>query len=128
MSQGVDKTESLPEFVDIAGFREGVLYRQATFRGDIFAPHVDMASILIPGGEIRIDRLRPVRETTLFLGHFSMPHMGGQAPRIEKRRIDGKPCITLAIPAHLGGLVVTLKDGTKHVVDFRNIDGCCSRY
>jgi hypothetical protein len=27
----MDRTESLPEFVDIAGFRDGVLYRQATF-------------------------------------------------------------------------------------------------
>jgi hypothetical protein len=96
-SKGIDKQESLPLYIDVAGFRENVFYRQASFKGGNFAPHVDMASIVIPGGEIRVERLRKVRETSLFLGHFSMPHMNGEKPRIQSKTIDGKECLTLAI-------------------------------
>lgn len=208
-SKGIDGKEGLPERIDFAGYKDGVFYRQATFAG-FLPPHADMACIVIPGGEIRIDRLRKVRETTCFLGHFSMPHPHGRAPDVCRMEVDGHPCVTLKIPGrqlavtnimgwkqigirdnqgihpeaasssllflrtedgdhrygpvellisvllhktddtpwtneelnpisgiapleetvpmHLGGMVVSLKNGEKHTVDFGGIDGACSHH
>ncbi len=92
--QGNEKPET-PNHVDIGGYRNHVLYRQASFkyRGN-YRAHVDMASIIIPGGEIRVDRIRKASKSTYYLGHFSMP-FSEEPPEITKNQVDGKTIITI---------------------------------
>jgi hypothetical protein len=87
---------TLPESVSSAGCRKGVLYRQAHFPGHL-APFVDMASIVIPGGEIRIDRLRRLIPCNVTLGHFSIPHLKSEPKKLDKK-VEGKQSVSLAIP------------------------------
>jgi hypothetical protein len=87
---------ALPAKVSLAGYRDGIFYRQAQFSGHL-PPVIDMASISIPGGEIRIERARRMHPCEIYLGHFSMPHIGGK-PVIRKHDIDGHQCIELKIP------------------------------
>lgn len=96
-TEQVDERAFLPDSVDIAGYRDHVFYRQASFRG-LFAPHVDMATIIIPHGEIRIDRLRKTQATTLYLGHFALPHKDGKQPTITQRTVDAKPVLIMSAP------------------------------
>lgn len=95
---GQHKTESLPVYVDDAGQRDNVFYRQASFSKSHHSAIVDMATIVIPGGEIRIDRLRKISETSLYLGHFSMPHIDHVEPDIEHKKVDGVDSIVVKIP------------------------------
>jgi hypothetical protein len=87
---------ALPDLISLAGFRDGVFYRQAVFPGHL-PPIIDMATIVIPGGEIRVDRLRHLSPVTTRLGHFGLPHLGG-TPVIKNGDIQGHPFITAAIP------------------------------
>jgi hypothetical protein len=84
--------------VDAVGYRNNILYRQATYEYKaINIPcFIDMASIIIPGGEIRIERIRKIRKSKFYLGHFSLPHMNG-TPEIVDKTIDGKSCIIAKI-------------------------------
>jgi len=95
LKRGKGRT-ALPAAVSLAGFRDGVFYRQAQFSGHL-PPCIDMASISIPGGEIRVERARRMHPCEIYLGHFSMPHIGGE-PIISKRNIEGHQCIELKIP------------------------------
>ena len=207
---GHDERAKLPMHVDAAGCRDGVLYRQAAYEYRVIniTCFIDMASIVIPGGEIRIDRIRKIRKSRFYLGHFSLPHLDG-APAIVRKTVDGKSSILAKIPGrrlaltsylgwknpdvventglnpesdkssllyveyedtdyeygpvellisvllhktddtdwsddelqpilslealkngmplHLGGMVITLKNRKRFVVDFRNMDGMSSR-
>jgi hypothetical protein len=82
--------------VSSAGFRDGVLYRQAMFTYHV-PPTVDMATIMIPGGEIRIDRLRRIYRTSARISHFGLPHIKGE-PIITKTTIEGRASLQAAIP------------------------------
>ena len=94
-----DKKAKLPMHVDAAGFRDSVLYRQTAYEYNVtnIPCFIDMASIIIPGGEIRIERIRKIRKSKFYLGHFSIPHING-APEIIKKDIDGKSCLIAKIP------------------------------
>jgi hypothetical protein len=95
LSRGGGKHE-LPASTSLAGYRKNVLYRQAHFPGHL-PPFVDMATIMIPGGEIRVDRLRRLKPCNLTLGHFAIPHLNAN-PVKKEVTIDGKQATTLSIP------------------------------
>jgi len=59
---------------------------------------LDLADIIIPGGVIRVDRLRVPYRNELQLGHFALPHIDGKPARIEKA---GE------------GLIASIEDGRK---------------
>ncbi|MCR6630429.1 MAG: DUF2264 domain-containing protein [Magnetospirillum sp.] len=65
-----------PATMRYAGMRDGVLYRQLVFRSESPMPDVvvDLADIIIPGGVVRVDRLRAEGAYALRLGHFGLPH------------------------------------------------------
>jgi hypothetical protein len=116
-----DDKAKLPSHVDAAGYRDNVLYRQAAYRYDVtnIPCFIDMASIVIPGGEIRIERMRKIRKSKLYLGHFSMPHLGGE-PEIIRKDIDGKNCIISKIPGRK--LSITNFMGWKKIGALENTD------
>jgi len=90
----------LPESINLAGFRGGVLYRQAIFANDRNGgapPFADMADITVPGGKVSIVRFRKIAPSSLSLGHYGLPHLGG-APVISERTIDGRKSLVSAIP------------------------------
>lgn len=89
-----------PLRTECRGFRDGVLYRCSVFGPDL---RVESASLVIPGGEIRIDRVVGECES-LQLGHFSLPHLGGE-PVIRTSDVDGHAALTLTIPGRTLGLV-----------------------
>lgn len=94
------KGPEFPESVNLAGFRDGVYYRQMIFKKDKRggAPcYVDMAEIPIPDGMISIRRFRKVSPAVLYEGHFGMPDLAGGAKSTE-REMSGKHSIILAIP------------------------------
>ena len=59
---------------------------------------IDLADIIIPGGVIRVDRVRVPYRYELQLGHFALPHLGGDVARVEKA---GQ------------GLIASIADGRK---------------
>jgi len=74
-------------------FEDGVLYRQQNTQpmglGDPNKGGVnrgperlDLADIIIPGGVIRVDRLRVPYRNELQLGHFALPHIDGKAAEV----------------------------------------------
>lgn len=93
----VDEKAKLPLHVDASGYRDGVLYRQAVYDYKVLPCFVDMASIMISGGEIRIERVRKIRKSTFYLGHYSMPHLNG-IPEVIQKKIKGKEVLMLKIP------------------------------
>jgi hypothetical protein len=93
----VSAKPQLPDHVDLAGFRGGVFYRQAVFTPPSLPAFVDTASIIIPGGEIHIERFRKVEPSCLLLGHFGLPHLAAPA-KVTRREVDGKMSVQLAIP------------------------------
>ena len=96
--KGQHRSAVLPLYVDVAGYRDNVFYRQMSFSKGHHTAIVDMASIIIPGGEIRVDRLRKISETSLYLGHFALPHQDGHKPTLSKKTIDGANSLVLKIP------------------------------
>ncbi len=93
--EGIGETPELPTTTDAVGYHEDVLYRQSIygFEGKVSKPfYVDMASIIIPNGEIRIDRIRKIRKCKVYLGHFSLPHIR-QTPQVRRLKPDGKDCM-----------------------------------
>lgn len=103
--QGLLGSYAQPATVCSAGFRDGVLYRQAAFEGNPPPVFVDMATIMIPGGEIRIDRFRRLYRSSVRLAHFGLPHLPGK-PVIKKTSVDGHPSIQAAIPGRQLALTV----------------------
>ncbi|WP_175414924.1 DUF2264 domain-containing protein [Nibricoccus aquaticus] len=92
------------------GFRDGVLYRQIIFRRNSPMPDVviDLADIVIPGGVLRVDRVRADGECELRLGHFGLPHLHGMAPEIREWREDGAQFAT-AVCGERGLLLATYR-------------------
>jgi hypothetical protein len=88
---------------------EGILYRQQNTQpvglGDPSKggvnrgpERIDLADIIIPGGVIRVDRVRVPYRYELQLGHFALPHVDGKAAIVEKA---GR------------GLIASITDGRK---------------
>lgn len=90
------------------GVRKGVLYRQAIMRrppNNGLGYIIDLAEITIPGGIIRVDRSRLAFEYELTLGHFGMPHIGGQKAEIFHFEDETKKVITAKIPGRQIALI-----------------------
>ncbi|WP_438479239.1 DUF2264 domain-containing protein [Oleiharenicola lentus] len=69
------------------GMRDGVLYRKLVFAAGEFPPdhaEIDLAEIIIPGGVLRVDRVRIAGAYELSLGHFGLPHESDRAPATVK--------------------------------------------
>jgi hypothetical protein len=97
-----------PQSVLYNGVRGEVLYRQLIMRrppnnGSGYI--IDLAEIALPGGTLRIDRCRLAYEHELTLGHFGLPHYGGQPAVVKQSERDGKQVITAAIPGRQVALV-----------------------
>ena len=93
------KSPQFPEAVNLAGYKDGVLYRQTIYQKDERggAPcFVDMAEIVVPGGKISVRRFRKVSPAILYEGHYGLPHLGG-APQIAERVVDGKKALVASI-------------------------------
>ncbi len=74
------------------GVRNGVLYRQLIMRkppNNGVGYLIDLAEITVPGGVVRVDRCRLAFEHELTLGHFGLPHMGGESA-VAARLRDGQ--------------------------------------
>jgi hypothetical protein len=74
-----------------SGVRGRVLYRQAIMRkppNNGVGYIIDLAEITVPGGVIRVDRSRMAFEHELTLGHYGLPHLGGQ-PADVTQYVDG---------------------------------------
>ena len=83
------------------GVRNGILYRQAIMRkppNNGVGYIIDLAEVHIPGGVIRVDRTRLAFEYELTLGHFGLPHTGGEIAAISELTDAGKKVITASIP------------------------------
>ena len=87
------------------GVRNGVLYRQLIMRkppNNGVGYIIDLAEITVPHGVIRVDRCRLAFEHELTLGHYGLPHPGGQAARIE-RHADN--ILTASIPGRQTAMI-----------------------
>ncbi len=90
------------------GARDGVIYRQAIMRkppNNGVGYIIDLAEIPIPGGVIRVDRSRLAFEHELTLGHFGLPHLGGQSAVVDQFTADDRQVITAAIPGRQVALI-----------------------
>jgi hypothetical protein len=90
------------------GMRKDVLYRQAIMRrppNNGVGYIIDLAEITIPGGVIRVDRSRLAFEYELTLGHFGMPHIGGQKAIVNQFEDGDKKVITASIPGRRVALI-----------------------
>lgn len=84
-----------PAHADLAGYRDNVLYKHVRYDYEKGHPtFVDMASYVIPGGEIRIERIRKIRKTQAYLGHFELAYEG-ERPKKVRKEIDGKEVLLL---------------------------------
>jgi hypothetical protein len=90
----------LPDSINLAGLRDGVLYRQTVFPKDSNGgtpTFCDLADIVIPGGQISVVRFRKIRPAILTSGHYGMPHLP-LAPVVGRREIEGRSSLVIAIP------------------------------
>jgi len=78
------------------GVQGGVLYRLAHLRS--WMARLDLADLPIPGGVIRVDRLRIPQDYELHLGHYALPHLVGRKPLVCEVTAAGHAAITAAIP------------------------------
>jgi hypothetical protein len=86
------------------GERGGVLYRQAELPG--WLSKADLADILLPGGVLRVDRIRVPYKHELTLGHFALPHIGGKPAAVKTVEVQGFKGITAAIPGRRVAMLV----------------------
>jgi hypothetical protein len=86
-----------------AGAGGGVLYRLAHLRS--WMARIDLADIVVPGGVIRVDRIRAPQDYELHLGHYALPHLDGQVATTKEFQVEGQPAITAAIPGRRVALV-----------------------
>lgn len=90
------------------GVRNDVLYRQAIMRrppNNGLGYIIDLAEITIPGGVIRVDRSRLAFEYEITLGHFGMPHIGGQKAKIRQFEDETKKVMLASIPGRQIALI-----------------------
>jgi hypothetical protein len=94
------------------GVREGVLYRQLIMRkppNNGVGYIIDLAEITVPGGVVRVDRCRLAFEHELTLGHFGLPHIGGERAvvRTFESQVEGgsKQGMAASIPGRQVALI-----------------------
>jgi hypothetical protein len=108
MSYSIREAGAEKEFwpnVDLlfGGMRDGVLYRLAHLRS--WMARIDLADIVIPGGVVRVDRLRVPQDYELHLAHYALPHVDGKPAAVTELQIEGRPAITAAIPGRRVALI-----------------------
>ena len=90
------------------GVRDGVLYRQLLMRkppNNGVGYIIDLAEITVPRGVIRVDRCRLAFEHELTLGHFGLPHMGGEKAKVRSFVDGSRTAFTAAIPGRSVALI-----------------------
>jgi len=90
------------------GVRRGVLYRQLIMRkppNNGVGYIIDLAEITVPGGVVRVDRCRLAFEHELTLGHFGLPHIGGQQAVLRFFETGKTRAITASIPQRQVALI-----------------------
>jgi hypothetical protein len=90
------------------GLRKGVVYRQAIMRkppNNGVGYIIDLAEITIPGGVIRIDRSRLAFEHEATLGHYGLPHVGGEKARVARFEEGTRITLTASIPGRKVALI-----------------------
>jgi hypothetical protein len=118
--EGYDEKAAIPMHADAAGYHDGVLYRQAAFEYKVtnIPCFIDMATIIVPKGEIRVERFRKINKSKLYLGHLSMPHINGVSPTITEKEIDGKKSVIVSIDGRQ--LAITNYMGWKDIDTLNN--------
>jgi hypothetical protein len=114
----LDREESFvtPSEIQHVGMRDGVLYRKLVFRFPGFSPGpaaIDLAEIILPGGVLRIDRLRGLPGCELQLGHFGLPHADGHEPEITDLSVAGRPALSASLGSR--GLLFTAYRGWEGI-------------
>ena len=90
------------------GVRNGVLYRQLIMRkppNNGVGYLIDLAEITVPGGVVRVDRCRLAFEHELTLGHYGLPHMGGESAVLNVFQKGRERGITASIPGRQVALI-----------------------
>lgn len=90
-----------PLSIGYSRYEDGVLYRvlnmksgvgpnsMTTYTVNLGPERIDTADIVIPGGVVRVDRVRLPYQNELHLGHYGLPHIGGKSPTFEEKIVDG---------------------------------------
>jgi hypothetical protein len=90
------------------GVRNNVIYRQAIMRkppNNGIGYIIDLAEITIPGGVIRVDRLRLAFEYEITLGHYGLPHIDDRQAHVLQYGDNDRHIITASIPGRRLALV-----------------------
>lgn len=90
------------------GVRNGVLYRQLIMRkppNNGVGYIIDLAEITLPGGVLRVDRGRLAFEHELTLGHFGLPHLGGNKAKVERLEEGAKKVLVASVPGRKTALI-----------------------
>lgn len=105
----------IPKDIAFNKMEDGIFYRQmntqSTNLGDPNKgginkgpERIDLADIIVPGGVIRVDRVRVPYANELHLGHFALPHVENAAI-IKSFTVEGYEGITASIPGRKIALV-----------------------
>ena len=55
---------------------------------------IDLAEIIVPGGMVRVDRLRLPYKHEIHLGHYGLPHLDGAEAQVSRLSVGGFDAIT----------------------------------
>jgi hypothetical protein len=97
---GLSRGFRIPLNIAFNKFEGGILYRQMNTqpvglgdpnKGGINRgpERIDLADIVIPGGVIRVDRVRVPYRYELQLGHYALPYIGGAAAVVTEGEVQG---------------------------------------
>ena len=118
INDGFTEGFRLPLSIRFSKFEDGVMYRTLNMKTPGGAnsllgyvvnkgmERIDLADIVIPGGVIRVDRVRLPLANRLHLGHFALPHLDGGAPMLESGSVDGCETIIASIPGRKVAMTV----------------------
>ncbi len=99
----------IPLTIGFNRFEDGVFYRTLNMKQGGGAnsmlgyvvnkgpERIDLADIIVPGGVIRVDRVRMPLENQLHLGHYALPHLDGKAAVVESGSADGYKTLQASI-------------------------------
>lgn len=99
----------IPLTIGFNRFENGILYRTLNMKAgggsnsmlgyvvNKGMERIDLADIIIPGGVIRVDRVRLPLVNQLHLGHYALPHLNGTAATVEFGTADGCETLTASI-------------------------------
>jgi hypothetical protein len=99
----------IPLKIEFNKFEDGIMYRTLDMKagGGANSMHsyvvnkgperIDLADIVIPGGVIRVDRIRLPYSNDLHLGHYALPHLGGKDAEVTGLEAEGCQSITASI-------------------------------